>query len=118
VTVLLMLTTGLMMLVMIMVLDPTRETCARPAALRQRKEMTLTCAARKYDSCCDLGYYGRPTGGAGVFVDQAAQDGFPDNPCAAEVGNGGMAAVRFTAGGALGDALARPGSVAVHLVLG
>ena len=38
------------------------------------------------------------SGGACVFVDQAAQDGFPDDPCAAEVGNGEVTAVGFAVG--------------------
>jgi hypothetical protein len=44
-------------------------------------------------------------GGARIFVDQAAQDGFSDDPFTVEVGNDEM----FTVGDALGDALVRPG---------
>ena len=58
------------------------------------------------------------SGGARVFVDEAAQDGFPDDPCAVDVGNGEVTAAVFIAGDALGDALVRPGRVVVHLVLG
>ena len=53
-----------------------------------------------------------------VFVDQAAQDGFSEDPFAVEVGNGEVAAVVFAVGDALGDALVRPGRVVVHLVFG
>src|SRR5579875_4084051 len=56
------------------------------------------------------------SGGARVFVDQAAQDGFPEDPSAVKVGNCEVAAVVFTVGDALGDALVRPGRVVVHLV--
>jgi len=51
-----------------------------------------------------------------VFVDQAAQDGFSEDPFTVEVGNGEVATVVFTGGDALGDALMRPGRVVVHLV--
>ncbi len=57
-------------------------------------------------------------GGARVFVDQAAQDGFSVDPSAVEVSNGEVATVAFAIGDALGDALVRPGRVVVHLVLG
>jgi hypothetical protein len=56
------------------------------------------------------------SGGARVFVDQAAQDGFSEDPSAVEVGKGEVATVVFAVGDALGDALVRPGRVAVHLV--
>jgi hypothetical protein len=49
------------------------------------------------DSACDLGYFGT-SGDAGAFVDQAAQDRVPDDPCAAEAGNGGATAIGFTVG--------------------
>ena len=39
-------------------------------------------------------------------------------PPAVEVGNGAVAAIVFTVGDALGDALVRPGRVVVHLVFG
>jgi len=51
------------------------------------------------------------SGGACVFVDQAAHDGFSVDPFAVEVGNGDVATVVFAAGDALGDALVRPGRV-------
>ena len=53
------------------------------------------------------------SGGARVFVDQAAQDGFSVDPFAVEVGNGEMVAVAV--GDALGDALVRPGRVVMRL---
>src|SRR5690348_4944129 len=56
------------------------------------------------------------SGGARVFVDQAAQDGFSEDPSAVKVSNGTVPAVVFTIGDALGDALVRPGRVVVHLV--
>ena len=56
------------------------------------------------------------SGGARVFVDQAAQDGFSEDPSAVKVGNGEVATVVFPVGDALGDALVRPGHVVVHLV--
>jgi hypothetical protein len=43
--------------------------------------------------------------GARVFVDQAAQDGFSEDPSAVEVGNGEVSTVVLTVGDALGDAL-------------
>ena len=58
------------------------------------------------------------SGGARVFVDQAAQDGFSVDPFAVEVGNGDAATVVFAIGDALGDALVRPGRVVVRLVFG
>jgi hypothetical protein len=45
------------------------------------------------------------SGGARVFVDQAAQDGFSVDPSAVEVSNGEVATVVFAIGDALGDAL-------------
>jgi hypothetical protein len=57
-------------------------------------------------------------GGARIFVDQAAQDGFSKDPFTVEVGNGEMTAIMLAVGNALGDALVRPGRVVVHLVLG
>ena len=65
----------------------------------------------------DLRFFG-VSGGACVFVDQAAQDGFSVDPFAVEVGNDEVATVVFTVGDALGDALMRPGRVVVHLVFG
>jgi len=56
------------------------------------------------------------SGGTRVFVDQAAQDRLPDDPCAVEVGNAEATDVVFTVGNALGDALVRPGYVVVRLV--
>src|ERR1700749_4365201 len=56
-------------------------------------------------------------GGARIFVDQAAQDGFSDDPFTVVVGNGEMTAIMLAVGNALGDALVRPGRVVVHLVL-
>jgi hypothetical protein len=56
------------------------------------------------------------SGGTCVFVDQAAQDGFSEDPSAVKVGNSGVATVLFAVGDALGDALMRPGHVVVHLV--
>jgi hypothetical protein len=50
-------------------------------------------------------------GGARVFVDQAAQDGFSEDQSAVKVGNGEVATVAFGVGDALGDALVRPGRV-------
>jgi hypothetical protein len=69
----------------------------------------------KIGPCRDLRFSGI-SGGARIFVDQAAQDGFSEDPSAVEVGNGEVAAVVFTVGDALGDALVRPGRVLVHLV--
>jgi hypothetical protein len=43
------------------------------------------------------------SGGARVFVDKAAQDGFSEDPSAVEVGNYEVATVVFTAGDSLGD---------------
>ena len=40
-------------------------------------------------------------GGARIFVDQAAQDGFADDPFTVEVGNGEMTAVMLAVGNAL-----------------
>jgi len=74
----------------------------------------MTCGSSGYD----LRFFG-VSGGACVFVDQAAQDGFSVDPFAVEVGNDGeVATVVFTVGDALGDALVRPGRVVVHLVFG
>jgi hypothetical protein len=73
------------------------------------------CAARKLEPRRDLPFIGI-SGGARVFVDQAAQDGFSEEPPAVEVGNCEAATVVFTVGDALGDALVRPGRVVVHLV--
>jgi hypothetical protein len=56
------------------------------------------------------------SGGARVFVDQTAQDGFSEDLSAIEVGNCEVATVLLTVGDALGDALVRPGRVVVHLV--
>jgi hypothetical protein len=47
------------------------------------------------------------SGGARVFVYQAAQDGFSVDPFAAEAGNGDVATVVLAVGDALGDALVR-----------
>jgi transposase len=58
------------------------------------------------------------SGGARVFVDQAAQDGFSVDPSAVEVGNGEVATVVLAVGDALGDSLVRPGRVVVHLIFG
>jgi hypothetical protein len=44
---------------------------------------------------------------ARAFVDQAAQDGFSEDPFVVEVSSGEV----FTVGDALGDALVRPGRV-------
>ena len=41
------------------------------------------------------------SGSTGIFVDQAAQDGFSVDPFAVEVGNGEVATVVFVAGGGL-----------------
>ena len=56
------------------------------------------------------------SGGARVFVDKAAQDGFSEDPSAVGVGNYEVATVVFTVGDSLGDPLMRPGPVVVHLV--
>jgi hypothetical protein len=56
------------------------------------------------------------SGGARIFVDQAAQDGFSEDPSWVEVGNREVATVVFAVGNALGDALVRPGRVVVHPV--
>jgi hypothetical protein len=56
------------------------------------------------------------SGGARVFVDRASQDGFSVDRPAVVVGNGEVAVVVFTVGNPLGDALVRPGRVAMHLV--
>jgi hypothetical protein len=53
------------------------------------------------------------SGGARVFVDQAAQDGFPEDRSAVDIGNGEVAGVVPAVGHALGDALVRPGRVVV-----
>ena len=58
------------------------------------------------------------SGGARLFVDQAAEDGFSEDPSAVEVGNDEVATVVFAVGDALGDALVRPGRVVVRLVFG
>ena len=58
------------------------------------------------------------SGGARVFVDQAAQDGFSVDPLPVEVGNGEAAIVVFAVRDALGDALVRPGRVVMRLVVG
>jgi hypothetical protein len=55
-------------------------------------------------SARDLRFSGL-SGGARVFVDQAAQDGFSEDPSAGEVGMGEVATVVFAFGDALGDAL-------------
>ena len=65
------------------------------------------------DPCRDLPLF-EMLGGARIFVDQAAQDGFSDDPFAVEVGNDEM----FTVGDAPGGARRRPGRVVVHLVFG
>jgi hypothetical protein len=51
----------------------------------------------------DLRFFGI-SGGAHIFVDQAANDGFSEDPSAVEVGNGGVTTVVF----AVGDAPAMP----------
>jgi hypothetical protein len=43
-------------------------------------------------------------GGARIFVDRAAQDGFADDPFTVEVGNGEMTAIMLAAGDAEVDA--------------
>jgi hypothetical protein len=58
------------------------------------------------------------SGGAPVFVDQAAEDGFAVDPFAVDAGNGAVATVVFTVGYALGDALVWPGRVVMRLVFG
>jgi hypothetical protein len=77
----------------------------------------VSCPARKWDSSGDLRFFGI-SGGARVFVDQAAQDGFSEDPFTVEVGNGAVAAAVFAVGDALGNALVRPGRVVVRLVFG
>src|SRR5579859_5091953 len=52
-----------------------------------------------------------------MFVDQAAQDGFSEDPSAVEAGNGQASTVVVAVGDALGGALVRPGRVGVHLVV-
>jgi hypothetical protein len=52
----------------------------------------------------DLRFVGA-SGGVRVFVDQAAQDGFSEDPFAVEVGHGDAGSVEFVIGDALGDAL-------------
>jgi hypothetical protein len=69
-----------------------------------RSPATRTCGARKYDPCRDLRFF-EMSGGARVFVDQAAQDGFSEDPSAVEVGNYEVATVVFTVGDSLGDPL-------------
>jgi len=59
----------------------------------------------------------RASGGVGVLVDQAAQDGFSPDPLAVDVGHGGAGSVRFVVRDALGYALVWPGGVAVRLIL-
>jgi hypothetical protein len=54
----------------------------------------------------DLRFVGT-SGGVRVFVDQAAQDGFSEDPFAVEVGHGDAGSVEFVIGDALGDALVR-----------
>jgi hypothetical protein len=56
----------------------------------------VTCGSSGYD----LRFFG-VSGGACVFVDQAAQDGFSVDPFAVEVGNDEVATVVFTVGDAL-----------------
>ena len=69
------------------------------------------------NSGVDLRFVGA-SGGVRVFVDQAAQDGFSEDPSAVEVGHGDAVSVGFVGGDALGDALVRPSCVVVHLVFG
>jgi hypothetical protein len=59
------------------------------------------------NSGVDLRFVGA-SGGVRVFVDQAAQDGFSEDPFAVEVGHGDAGSVEFVIGDALGDALVRP----------
>ena len=54
------------------------------------------------------------SGGACVFVDQAAQDGFSVDPSAVEVSNGEVATVVF----AIGDALVFRAVLSEHLAEG
>ena len=57
------------------------------------------------------------SGGVGVFVDQAVEDGFSADLPDAGIGNGGPGSIASGIGDALGDALVRPGGVVVNLVL-
>ena len=93
-----------------------------PSACPGLRYSLRTCGARKYDPCRDLRFF-EMSGGARVFVDKAAQDGFSEDPSAVEVGNYAVevgnyevATVVFTVGDSLGDPLVRPGPVVVHLV--
>jgi hypothetical protein len=76
-----------------------------------------SCPARKQDWAGDLQVF-RESGDVRVFVDQAAQDGFSADLLCVDVGHGGAGSVRFVVGDVLGDALVRPGRLAVRLVLG
>jgi hypothetical protein len=60
---------------------------------------------------CDLRFFGTSCG-AGIFVNQAAQDRLPDDLCAVEVGNGEVTDIVFSA-----DALVRLGRAVEHPVL-
>jgi hypothetical protein len=60
----------------------------------------------------------RSSGGSGVFVDEAAQDGFSVDPLRIEAGGGGAGLLVCSVRDALVDALVRPGAVVVRLVLG
>jgi hypothetical protein len=60
----------------------------------------------------------RSSGGSGVFVDEAAQDGFSVDPLRIEAGGGGAGLLVRSVRDALVDALVRPGAVVVRLVPG
>jgi hypothetical protein len=58
------------------------------------------------------------SGGVGVFVDQAAQDGSSADPPGAGIGQYGAARTSIAIWDLLFDALVRPGAVVVRLILG
>jgi hypothetical protein len=58
------------------------------------------------------------SGGLHVLVDQAVQDRSSVDPLGTEVSCDDTGSVVFAVRDALGDALVRPGSVVVHLILG
>jgi len=76
--------------------------------LQAKVEAFRTCAARKLDSPGGLKAF-RPSGGVRVLVDQVVEDRSSADLLGVEIGPDGAGNVRFVVGGALGDALVRPG---------
>ena len=71
---------------------------------------TGACPARKQDTAGGLQAF-RPSGGVRVLVDQAVEDRSSADLQGVEIGSAAAGNVRFVVGGALGDALVRPGRV-------